>query len=84
MKLDETLPGPAPARSIQRYSRQAKFCKIHGKPGYRTRRKAIRAAERSRGNKGPPLSVYHCSSCNRFHITSDVERAKAMRAKEAA
>jgi hypothetical protein len=80
----EALPSPTrPARAVLRYNRQAKFCETHGKPGYRTRRKALRAAERQR-SAGTPLAVYRCDACDRFHVTSDVDRARATRAKAAA
>lgn len=73
-------PPPLPAKAVLRYNRQAKFCKVHGKPGYKTRRKARRAAESSR-NAGTSLAAYECGTCGLWHVTSDVERTKAERSR---
>ena len=65
-----------PPRSIIRANRRALLCPISRKLGYRTRKKALRAAGRSEVFSAQKITVYKCR-CGRFHLTHQAQRGEA-------
>jgi hypothetical protein len=72
--MTERLP-----KSMLRARRQATVCPQTSKVGYRSKRKALKFAERSTQITGLRLYVYDCRFCDRWHMTSQVARTKAGR-----
>jgi len=67
---------PRPPRSVSRYNRQATTCPVSGKRSYRTKRKALRIAERVRtaSNGADRQRAYLCPACGKYHLTSQLQK----------
>lgn len=73
-----SLPGAQPpARAVSRYNRQATPCPVTGKRSYRTKRKALRVAEKTKALHGENIYAYRCRHCKLFHLTSQPQKAAA-------
>ena len=68
---------PKPPRSVSRYNRQAHPCPVSGKRSYRTKRKALRIAEKTKAQNNENIFVYRCRHCSLFHLTHHPQRAAA-------
>lgn len=64
-------------RELVRAKRRAPRCEHSGKQSYRTKRKALKFAERTNQMEKVHLYVYRCQHCPFWHLTSQVQRAKA-------
>lgn len=63
------------SRSMLRAHRHATVCPETHKRGYRTRKKALKFAERSMAINGQKLTVYRCPFCPRWHLTKQAQRS---------
>ena len=69
--MKQEVTAQRPARSVIRYQRQAKACPTCGKRSFRTKRKALRVAEKSKAEmQGTGLTPYKCRHCGLWHLTS--------------
>jgi hypothetical protein len=66
------------SHSMIRAQRRATICARSRKIGYRTKGKALKFAERSSQISGKDLYVYKCLFCDSWHLTKQIERAKAI------
>lgn len=65
-----------PPRSLARANRRALLCPISSKLGYRTRKKALRAAGRSEIFSAQKITVFRCH-CGAWHLTKQAPRSKS-------
>ncbi len=66
-------------RDVQRYARRATECVASGKSGFRTKRKAMRAAQVTQELQEKRLHVYRCASCGKWHMSRQGPRSEAMK-----
>ena len=70
----EGLISPSLLRTVGRETRKARRCPAGGKVTYRTKKKAIRAADRFTALNKERFYAYDCPNCDGFHLTHQVPK----------